>query len=142
VLFAQRDFNEAKMVLIETKREQLAAVVNAYQALGGGAGLSPIPNLNVDQISPPPAYPSVMPNSEGSSDNVESPIAKEESPDEKQNQDKNGQNNGGQMNNQNTNGQNMQNPIDNTKPSNESGAQGNNDVNKNDSGDQFEALTR
>jgi outer membrane protein, multidrug efflux system len=36
VLLAQRDLMEARMVLIETKKEQLAAVVNAYQALGGG----------------------------------------------------------------------------------------------------------
>ena len=36
VLFAQRDFNTARMDLIDTKREQLSAVVNAYQALGGG----------------------------------------------------------------------------------------------------------
>lgn len=36
VLLAQRDMNEAKMVLIETKQQQLSAIVNAYQALGGG----------------------------------------------------------------------------------------------------------
>ena len=36
VLFAQRDRNEARIVLIETKAEQLSAIVNAYQALGGG----------------------------------------------------------------------------------------------------------
>lgn len=36
VLFAQRDLIEAKLVTIETKREQLSAIVNAYQALGGG----------------------------------------------------------------------------------------------------------
>jgi NodT family efflux transporter outer membrane factor (OMF) lipoprotein len=36
VLLAQRDLLEATVVLIETKREQLAAIVNAYQALGGG----------------------------------------------------------------------------------------------------------
>ncbi|MCC9602406.1 efflux transporter outer membrane subunit [Stieleria sp. JC731] len=36
VLLAQRDLMEAKLVLIETKQEQLSAVVNAYQALGGG----------------------------------------------------------------------------------------------------------
>jgi NodT family efflux transporter outer membrane factor (OMF) lipoprotein len=36
VLLAQRDLLEARMVLIETKQEQLAAIVNAYQALGGG----------------------------------------------------------------------------------------------------------
>jgi NodT family efflux transporter outer membrane factor (OMF) lipoprotein len=36
VLFAQRDMMDARMVLIDTKRQQLAAVVNAYQALGGG----------------------------------------------------------------------------------------------------------
>jgi NodT family efflux transporter outer membrane factor (OMF) lipoprotein len=41
VLLAQRDLMEAKMVLIETKKEQLAAVVSAYQALGGGNLLSP-----------------------------------------------------------------------------------------------------
>ncbi|MFM7108951.1 MAG: TolC family protein [Planctomycetaceae bacterium] len=36
VLFAQRDLIDARMVLIDTKRQQLSAVVNAYQALGGG----------------------------------------------------------------------------------------------------------
>lgn len=39
VLLAQRDLMEARMVLIETKQEQLAAIVNAYQALGGGSAL-------------------------------------------------------------------------------------------------------
>ncbi|MFY9256869.1 MAG: TolC family protein [Fuerstiella sp.] len=36
VLLAQRDLQETKMVIIETKQQQLAATVNAYQALGGG----------------------------------------------------------------------------------------------------------
>ena len=36
VLLAQHELMEAKMVLIETKKEQLGAIVNAYQALGGG----------------------------------------------------------------------------------------------------------
>ncbi len=36
VLLAQRDMMEAKLVLIETKQQQLTAVINAYQALGGG----------------------------------------------------------------------------------------------------------
>ena len=36
VLFAQRDMMDARMVLINTKREQLSAIANAYQALGGG----------------------------------------------------------------------------------------------------------
>lgn len=36
VLFAQRDLIDARMVLIETKKEQLSALVNTYQALGGG----------------------------------------------------------------------------------------------------------
>jgi len=40
VLFAQRDLLEAKLVLIDTKKEQLTAIVNAYQALGGGNVLS------------------------------------------------------------------------------------------------------
>ena len=43
VLFAQRDLLDARMVLIETKSEQLSAIVNTYQALGGGAYLLPIP---------------------------------------------------------------------------------------------------
>jgi NodT family efflux transporter outer membrane factor (OMF) lipoprotein len=36
VLLAQRDRNDARIVLIDTKNQQLAAVVNLYQALGGG----------------------------------------------------------------------------------------------------------
>ena len=36
VLFAQRDLRDARMTLIDTKTEQLSAIVNAYQALGGG----------------------------------------------------------------------------------------------------------
>lgn len=36
VLFAQRDLIEARTVLIETKQQQLSAIINAYQALGGG----------------------------------------------------------------------------------------------------------
>jgi NodT family efflux transporter outer membrane factor (OMF) lipoprotein len=43
VLLAQRDMMEARMVLIETKREQLGAVVNAYQALGGGGLMTNLP---------------------------------------------------------------------------------------------------
>lgn len=39
VLLAQRDLLEARMVIIVTKQQQLAAIVNAYQALGGGAAL-------------------------------------------------------------------------------------------------------
>jgi len=36
VLFAQRDLRDARIVFIETKKQQLTAIVNAYQALGGG----------------------------------------------------------------------------------------------------------
>ena len=36
VLLAQRDLRDARMVLIDTKAEQLSAIVNTYQALGGG----------------------------------------------------------------------------------------------------------
>ena len=36
VLIVQRDLRDARVALIDTKVEQLAAVVNAYQALGGG----------------------------------------------------------------------------------------------------------
>jgi multidrug efflux system outer membrane protein len=40
VLFAQRDLREARLVVIETKRQQLSAIVGVYQALGGGANLA------------------------------------------------------------------------------------------------------
>ncbi len=36
VLLAQRDLQDAKVVVIETKQQQLSAIVYAYQALGGG----------------------------------------------------------------------------------------------------------
>ncbi|HEX3655124.1 MAG TPA: efflux transporter outer membrane subunit [Pirellulales bacterium] len=36
VLFAQRDLLDARLVTIDTKQEQLAAIVDTYQALGGG----------------------------------------------------------------------------------------------------------
>jgi hypothetical protein len=36
VLFAQRDLLEARTRLLETKQQQLSAIVDAYQALGGG----------------------------------------------------------------------------------------------------------
>ncbi len=43
VLFAQRDLRDARVVLIDTKTEQLAAVVKTYQALGGGVWLISTP---------------------------------------------------------------------------------------------------
>ena len=36
VLMTQRDALESKFELIETKKQQLNAMVNVYQALGGG----------------------------------------------------------------------------------------------------------
>lgn len=36
VLFAQRDLLEARIVLIETKQQQLVGIIRTYQALGGG----------------------------------------------------------------------------------------------------------
>ena len=52
VLLSQRDLMEAKMVLIETKQQQLAAVVNAYQALGGGT--APVTGAQLPIPLPPP----------------------------------------------------------------------------------------
>ncbi len=54
VLLAQRDLLEARNVLIETKRQQLAAIVNAYQALGGGVGFNTPPGPKVIEVAPPP----------------------------------------------------------------------------------------
>lgn len=64
VLFAQRDLLEARIDLIETKQQQLSAIVNAYQALGGGylfleemLGpddlLLPLPDSGSDDDAPP-----------------------------------------------------------------------------------------
>lgn len=53
VLFAQRDLRDARMVLIETKTQQLSAIVNAYQALGGGGNLLSIAaGIGVDGQQP------------------------------------------------------------------------------------------
>lgn len=67
VLFAQRDRNDARIILIETKKEQLAAIVNAYQALGGGwrSGtgqpmLQTLPPLDGEAV-PPPANGEAVP---------------------------------------------------------------------------------
>lgn len=51
VLLAQRDRLDARLVLIDTKRQQLSAIVNAYQALGGGNSLS------LPAEAPPPSHP-------------------------------------------------------------------------------------
>ena len=51
VLFAQRDLRDARVVLIDTKVEQLSAIVNTYQALGGGKNSTPIPGENTNATS-------------------------------------------------------------------------------------------
>jgi NodT family efflux transporter outer membrane factor (OMF) lipoprotein len=59
VLLAQRDFQEARMVLIETKKEQLSAIVNAYQALGGGdcfASFDPGTFVSNGEVPPGPQF--------------------------------------------------------------------------------------
>lgn len=59
VLFAQRDLLDARMVLIDTKREQLSAVVNTYQALGGGLVRSQYAQPMIEPAAPgmPPPMP-------------------------------------------------------------------------------------
>jgi NodT family efflux transporter outer membrane factor (OMF) lipoprotein len=56
VLFAQRDLLEARTVLIETKQQQLSALVNLYQSLGGGCALTSLPP-NPTGIAPLPPSP-------------------------------------------------------------------------------------
>lgn len=59
VLFAQRDLLDARRVLIDTKRQQLSAIVNTYQALGGGYLMScpppeqGLPAPDGQQLHPP-----------------------------------------------------------------------------------------
>lgn len=76
VLLAQRDLMEARMALIDTKQEQLIAIVMAYQALGGGGSYSPAtggtnfeslpiglpPESNQTPLQPPPSPPEIGPD--------------------------------------------------------------------------------
>lgn len=61
VLFAQRDLRDARMVLIDTKNEQLSAIVNTYQALGGGQVvleyLDPTTFTPIETLTPIPMAP-------------------------------------------------------------------------------------
>ena len=72
VLLATRDLLEARTVLIETKQQQLSAIVNAYRALGGGylvtstgpefPELFCLPGeIQVNELMPPPADPAAPP---------------------------------------------------------------------------------
>lgn len=61
VLLAQRDLNEVRMVLIETKKEQLAAIVNAYQALGGGNFVTSPNPTSANPSTPNPTPPAPQP---------------------------------------------------------------------------------
>ena len=59
VLFAQRDLLDARMVLIDTKQEQLTAIIDTYQALGGGLVRNQFPPTLVspEASQPPPSAP-------------------------------------------------------------------------------------
>jgi outer membrane protein, multidrug efflux system len=65
VLFAQRDLWDARADLIETKQAQLSAVINTYQALGGGWLKEPTPPALPDFAAAgpaPPPMPAPAPN--------------------------------------------------------------------------------
>jgi len=68
VLFAQRDLQEARMVLIETKKEQLGAIVNTYQALGGGLIQFSYP------IAGPPGSEPALPSPSDPADDTAIPV--------------------------------------------------------------------
>jgi NodT family efflux transporter outer membrane factor (OMF) lipoprotein len=53
VLFTTRDLLEARTNLIETKQQQLSAIVDAYQALGGGYLLSNSGTPFAEAVGPP-----------------------------------------------------------------------------------------
>lgn len=57
VLFAQRDLLEARAVLIETKQQQLSAIVSVYQALGDGWLIRYQNTLAQGMKCPPPSAP-------------------------------------------------------------------------------------
>lgn len=76
VLFAQRDLRDARMVLIDTKRQQLSAIVNTYQALGGGLIEFSYPTggmIEVDQELPSPSSPEEQTIPEGPTPTVVPP---------------------------------------------------------------------
>jgi NodT family efflux transporter outer membrane factor (OMF) lipoprotein len=60
VLLAQRDLLDVRMVLIDTKQRQLSAIVNTYQALGGG-DLSSYANREAPPEAPAEAAPAPPP---------------------------------------------------------------------------------
>jgi outer membrane protein TolC len=76
ILLATRDLLEARTVLIETKQEQLTAIVDAYQALGGGLLVTnngplfpelfcnPQYQINMPASTPPEAIEPPAPNEE------------------------------------------------------------------------------
>ena len=65
VLFAQRDMWQARMDLIDTKQQQLTALVDTYQALGGGwQGRPPAPAPPVPPALPSGGTPIAPPNGE------------------------------------------------------------------------------
>jgi multidrug efflux system outer membrane protein len=57
VIFAQNALRDARMILIDTKKEQLTAIVDTYQALGGGLVpfQYPDPNAEPSELRLPPA---------------------------------------------------------------------------------------
>src|SRR4029079_13637382 len=72
VLLATRDLLEARSTLIETKQKQLAAIVNTYQALGGGYLVSNTgpefpelfctpANIQIDELMLPAPFPGAEP---------------------------------------------------------------------------------
>lgn len=64
VLFAQRDLRDARTALIDTKREQLSAIVATYQALGGGLTLNQYSDMLF--VSPDSGLPSPIEPTEDS----------------------------------------------------------------------------
>lgn len=62
VLFAQRDLWEARLELIDTRQQQLSAIVNTYQALGGGVVVdSPRFGPPVEVVPPELIPPELVP---------------------------------------------------------------------------------
>lgn len=61
VLFAQRDMWQGRRDLIDTKQQQLSAIVNAYQALGGGWQIARREPERPALQPPPPAGEAVAP---------------------------------------------------------------------------------
>ncbi|MFO1093177.1 MAG: TolC family protein [Planctomycetaceae bacterium] len=68
VLFSQRDLRDARTIVVDTKLQQLTAIVRAFQAIGGGVILSLQNPLGFEMMTPQPDPGPMLPPAEEGAD--------------------------------------------------------------------------